>query len=48
MLFLIGLGLSDVDDISVKGFNVVKNAYKVYLEAYTSILVANKQELVSF
>ncbi len=47
MLFLIGLGLSDVDDITVKGFKIVKNAYRVYLEAYTSILVANKEELVS-
>ena len=48
MLILVGLGLSDVDDITVKGFNIVKKAFKVYLEAYTSILLSSKEELVSW
>lgn len=38
MLYLIGLGLGDVKDITVKGLEVVKTAHKVYLEAYTSLL----------
>lgn len=40
MLYLVGLGLSDVKDITVRGLEVVKGAKKVYLEAYTSILMA--------
>lgn len=40
MLYLVGLGLSDVKDITVRGLEVVKGAKRVYLEAYTSILMA--------
>ena len=47
MLYLIGLGLGDADDITVKGLKIVKNAKRVYLEAYTSILTIGKDELVS-
>lgn len=47
MLYLVGLGLSDETDITVKGLAVVKNASRVYLEAYTSILLVDKQILVS-
>ncbi len=48
MLYLVGLGLGDVKDITVKGLEVVKRADRVYLEAYTSLLtVNNKDELVS-
>jgi diphthine methyl ester synthase len=46
MLYLVGLGLADETDISVKGLNIVKNASKVYLEAYTSILLVEKERLV--
>ena len=47
MLYLIGLGLCDPSDITVKGLEVVKKASRVYLEAYTSILIASsKEELV--
>ncbi len=47
MLYLIGLGLCDPKDITVKGLEVVKKASRVYLEAYTSILIGcGKQELV--
>lgn len=38
MLYLIGLGLGDVTDITVKGLNIVKKCDEVYLEQYTSLL----------
>lgn len=47
MLYLVGLGLSDETDITVKGLEVVKKASRVYLEAYTSILLVNQTVLVS-
>lgn len=47
MLYLVGLGLSDETDITVKGLEVVKNASRVYLEAYTSILLVDQTVLVS-
>jgi hypothetical protein len=46
MLYLIGLGLADEKDITVKGLEVVKRANRVYLEAYTSILHCGKDNLV--
>ena len=48
MLYLVGLGLSDETDITVKGLSVVRVASRVYLEAYTSILLVEKSILVSF
>ena len=47
MLYLIGLGLADETDITVKGLDIVKRAERVYLEAYTSILLVDKEKLVS-
>ena len=38
-LYLIGIGLGDEEDITVKGFHAVKRCSKVYLESYTSRLV---------
>jgi diphthine synthase len=38
MLYVIGLGLSDEKDITLKGREAVKKCSRVYLEAYTSIL----------
>lgn len=46
MLYLVGLGLADERDITVKGLDIVKHAARVYLEAYTSILLVDKQKLV--
>ena len=46
MLYLIGLGLSDETDITVKGLEIVRKASRVYLEAYTSILLVDKDALV--
>ena len=38
MLNIIGIGLSDEKDISVKGLELVKNSDIIYLESYTSLL----------
>lgn len=66
MFYVIGLGLYDEKDISVRGlevrtptilnndclilqackFQVVKASSRVYLEAYTSILMTSKENLV--
>ncbi|KAI9786279.1 MAG: diphthine synthase [Peltula sp. TS41687] len=48
MLYLVGLGLADETDITVKGLEVVKKASRVYLEAYTSILLVEKEKLETF
>jgi uncharacterized membrane protein len=48
MLYVIGLGLSDERDITVKGLDAVKSCERVYLEAYTSILMVPKEKLVTF
>ncbi|KAF2070293.1 hypothetical protein CYY_008385 [Polysphondylium violaceum] len=38
VLYVIGLGLGDEKDITVKGLEAVKSSSKIYLEAYTSLL----------
>ncbi|KAI5289563.1 diphthine synthase [Ascosphaera atra] len=48
MLHLIGLGLADEKDITVRGLEIVKKAERVYLEAYTSILLVDKTKLEAF
>jgi len=48
MLYLVGLGLADERDITVKGLEVVKRAERVYLEAYTAVLLVDVQVLVRF
>jgi hypothetical protein len=47
MLYLVGLGLADEKDITVKGLEIVKMAERVYLEAYTAVLLVEKDVLVS-
>lgn len=47
MLYVIGLGLSDETDITVKGLEAVKKSERIYLEAYTSILTIGKERLVN-
>ncbi|AET38427.1 diphthine synthase Ecym_2725 [Eremothecium cymbalariae DBVPG len=44
MLYLVGLGLSSEEDITVRGLKAVKKSCRVYLEHYTSILMAASQE----
>ncbi|KAJ1977040.1 diphthine synthase [Dimargaris xerosporica] len=39
MFYVIGLGLADERDITVKGLEAVRRCERVYLEAYTSILM---------
>lgn len=46
MLYLVGLGLGDAKDITVKGLEVVRSCSRVYLEAYTSVLTVGKEALV--
>lgn len=65
MFYIIGLGLCDEKDITVRGLEViqklinfsvksklcptpqaVKSSSRVYLEAYTSILMVQKERLV--
>jgi len=48
MLYLVGLGLADETDITVRGLEAVKKSERVYLEAYTSILLVDKEKLVRF
>ncbi len=47
-LFLIGLGLGDEQDITLKGLAAVKKANLVYLEHYTSVLGVDKERLERF
>lgn len=47
MLYLVGLGLGDATDITVKGLGAVRGCARVYLEAYTSLLTVGKEALVS-
>lgn len=47
MLYLIGLGLGDAADITVRGLQALKSCSRVYLEAYTSVLTVGKEALVS-
>ena len=46
MLYLVGLGLADEKDITVRGLEIVKKAERVYLEAYTAVLLVDKEALV--
>jgi diphthine synthase len=48
MLYVIGLGLSDEKDITVKGLEAVRRCSRVYLESYTSILMVEKERLEAF
>nr|XP_057929999.1 diphthine methyl ester synthase [Doryrhamphus excisus] len=48
MLYLIGLGLGDATDITVKGLRALRNCSRVYLEAYTSMLTVGKEALEEY
>jgi len=47
-LYIIGLGLGDEKDISVRGLEIVKKCSRIYLENYTSILSVTKEKLEEF
>jgi len=38
MLYIIGSGLGDEQDIPLKGLEAIKNCDKIYMEAYTSLI----------
>lgn len=44
MLYVIGVGLYNSKDITLKGLEVAKNCNKIYLESYTSVQQATKDE----
>jgi diphthine synthase len=48
VLYVIGLGLGDEKDITVKGLEAVKRSSKVFLEQYTSVLGVDKEKLEQF
>lgn len=48
MFYVIGLGLGDPKDITVKGLEIVKRCERVYLESYTSILTCGQEKLEEF
>jgi diphthine methyl ester synthase len=45
MLHMIGIGLWDARDITLKGLDAIKKCSKVYLECYTSALSSDKSDL---
>jgi len=47
-LYIIGIGLNDVKDITVKGLEIVKKCDIVYLERYTSLLQCSFHDLAKF
>lgn len=47
-LYIIGLGLGDCKDITVKGLEAVKKSKRVFLEHYTAVLGSSKEELEEF
>jgi diphthine methyl ester synthase len=47
-LYMIGLGLSDEKDISVKGYEAVVGSKFVYLEMYTAILMISNERLAEY
>ncbi|KAH7334914.1 Diphthine synthase [Rhizoctonia solani] len=48
MFYVIGLGLCDEKDITVRGLEAVRQCSRIYLEAYTSILLVDKEKLEAF
>ncbi len=47
-LYMIGLGLYDMSDITLRGLEAVRNSDVIYLEHYTAILHTSKEELEHF
>ena len=47
-LYLIGLGLNDEKDITIKGLEAIKKCKYVYLENYTSLLQCSTKALEKF
>ena len=47
-LYLIGIGLSNEKDITVRGLEIVKKCDQIYLENYTSLLQCSFHDLAKF
>lgn len=47
-LYMIGIGLNDEKDITVKGLEAVRGCERIYLENYTSRLSCSVEELENF
>ena len=48
VLYIVGLGLGDEKDITVRGLEAVKTCERLYLEFYTSILGIDNAKLEAF
>ncbi|XP_011687198.1 PREDICTED: diphthine synthase [Wasmannia auropunctata] len=48
MFYVIGLGLGDAKDVTVKGLEIIRKCDRVYLESYTSILTVQQETLEEF
>eukprot|EP01090_Pellita_catalonica_P022183 TRINITY_DN8519_c0_g2_i1.p1 TRINITY_DN8519_c0_g2~~TRINITY_DN8519_c0_g2_i1.p1 ORF type:complete len:274 (-),score=46.87 TRINITY_DN8519_c0_g2_i1:19-840(-) len=48
VLYLVGLGLGDEKDITVRGLEIVKKCAVVYLEHYTSVLGVSAEKLATY
>ena len=48
VFYLVGLGLGDERDITVRGLEAVKKCDQVWLEAYTSVLCVGVERLEAF
>lgn len=46
MFYVIGLGLGDAKDVTVKGLEIIRKCDRVYLESYTSVLTVQQETLV--
>lgn len=45
VLYLIGLGLGDEKDVTLRGLEIIKRCGRVWLESYTSVLGCTKEQL---
>ncbi len=48
VFYIIGLGLGDPQDISVKALKTIQACKEVYLEYYTSVMSTSNKELEEF
>ena len=48
MLYLVGLGMGNHKDITLKGLEIVKKADKIYIDTYTSFFQDKIEELEKF
>jgi diphthine synthase len=48
VLYVVGLGLGDEKDVTIRGLEAIKNSDKIFLECYTSILSVDKIKLEEY